>query len=360
MTNSNTGSQNRSYIPSLQSLRFIFCMLIFVCHYLHNSSDIRFDYGGDAGVVFFFILSGFVLSCGYGHRVDTREFSQWRFLRKRIGKLYPLHIITLAAALFMSMAAGARFSVVKTALHVLMLQEFTLSADIIGYANGPSWFLGALLLCYALFQYIYKCASMSGKISAYVAGLVYLVAYVAIVSRCSDDFINDSLYAFPLFRIGDFALGIIAYRIYAQPVSVKLKRWLARQSALPLTVCDVLVVGTCVSTAFAYRLLPLWFRMSMLFWVPFMLLVYWLAVSDGSRGYVSKILRSRALQALGGISFEIYMIHCIVIAVCNFVWGRTFGYGTIPNGTHFAMCLVVTFAVSYTYACLARNMRKAQ
>ena len=47
-------------------MRFIFCMQIFMCHYFSNLGFHSFYYGGDAGVTFFFILSGFVLSMGCG------------------------------------------------------------------------------------------------------------------------------------------------------------------------------------------------------------------------------------------------------------------------------------------------------
>lgn len=70
------------HIATLQSMRFVFCMQIFICHYFSNLGFHGFDYGGDAGVSFFFILSGFVLSIGCGTRVEEGTFHYVQFLRK--------------------------------------------------------------------------------------------------------------------------------------------------------------------------------------------------------------------------------------------------------------------------------------
>ena len=48
-------------IKTLQSLRFFFIMLVVLSHYIGTS----FDFGGECGVSFFFVLSGFVLSLAY-------------------------------------------------------------------------------------------------------------------------------------------------------------------------------------------------------------------------------------------------------------------------------------------------------
>ena len=48
-------------IETLQALRFIFVLMIFMSHFTYRGIC-AFDAGGDCGVSFFFILSGFVLS----------------------------------------------------------------------------------------------------------------------------------------------------------------------------------------------------------------------------------------------------------------------------------------------------------
>ena len=97
-------------------------MQIFMCHYFSNLGFHSFYYGGDAGVTFFFILSGFVLSIGSGASVEDRTFRYLQFLRKRLAKIYPLHLVTFTIALCMSFVAGVKFNIIKTLLHVFMLQ----------------------------------------------------------------------------------------------------------------------------------------------------------------------------------------------------------------------------------------------
>lgn len=152
MNRINTPTSSSHHILSLQSMRFIFCTLIFIYHFFESTGKFHFYYGGDAGVTFFFILSGFVLSMGCGASIKNETFEYVQFLRKRLAKIYPLHLVTFTIALCMSFVAGVKFNITKTLLHVFMLQEFTLSEDMLKYGTGLSWFLGALFFCYLLFR----------------------------------------------------------------------------------------------------------------------------------------------------------------------------------------------------------------
>ena len=77
---------------SLQSLRYIFCLLVFLTHY-SNGNIQPFTAGGNMGVAFFFILSGFVLSLAYGKKVESEDFSTWKFYLRFLKKVYPLHLL---------------------------------------------------------------------------------------------------------------------------------------------------------------------------------------------------------------------------------------------------------------------------
>lgn len=81
-------------IESLQSLRIIFVAMVFMSHFALNTTP--FDYGGDCGVAFFFMLSGFVLSHAHGGQVADGSYAAGRFFKKRLFKLYPLASAMLA------------------------------------------------------------------------------------------------------------------------------------------------------------------------------------------------------------------------------------------------------------------------
>ena len=73
-------------IRTLQSLRFVFVMLVVISHY----NDAHFDFGGDCGVSFFFILSGFVLSLAYSDKISEGNFCSWSLLKRQWEKVYPI------------------------------------------------------------------------------------------------------------------------------------------------------------------------------------------------------------------------------------------------------------------------------
>lgn len=342
------------HIATLQSMRFVFCMQIFICHYFRSLGFHGFDYGGDAGVTFFFILSGFVLSIGCGPRVEDGTFRYVQFLRKRLAKIYPLHLVTFTIALCMSFAAGVKFNITKTILHVFMLQGFTLSEDMLRYGTGLSWFLGALFFCYLLFPFLYRQLIISRNRVFGALLTIYILLALAIESCCNNSAIDDFVYAFPPLRVIDFAIGIIAYRLYTAPFSIRLKQWIDRQSTSILSTLEIIIVAMSVLTYIPYCSLPSWIRFAPLFWLPFSLVIYWFAISSNNKGIITKLLSQRALVFLGNISFEIYMLHGIVITAFVFVWGHLFGYDTVCNPILFAICFVLSIVAAYLFAIIMR------
>ena len=333
-------------IITLQSLRFVFCLFIFVFHYFRSVGSSGFEYGGDAGITFFFMLSGLVVSIGCGHSVETGNFQYVRFLRKRLAKLYPLHLLTFVVALFMGILAGVKFNLTKTILHLFLLQEFSLSEDIMNYGSGLSWFLGTLFFCYILFSFVYKRFVILHSVMSYIFLVLYISIAFALASRCTNAAIDNYVFAFPPLRVIDFIIGILIYRLYTMPISIRIKLWVDKQSAMLQSFVEIIIVAIFFMTWMTFDLLPSWLRFAPYFWLPFSLLIYWFAIAENSRGVISRILSQRMLVFLGNISFEIYMTHGIVINLCIFAWGRLLGYETVCNPIHFVLCLLSTIIVS--------------
>lgn len=131
-------------IATLQSLRFVFVLLIFLSHFAYGSFQ-ALDAGGDCGVAFFFLLSGFTLSLGYDESLRNGSFRYKTFLCRRLRKIYPLHLLCL---LFFLLASGCTLDG-KVALNALLLQSWIPDANYYFSCNSVSWFLSTI--CFAIY-----------------------------------------------------------------------------------------------------------------------------------------------------------------------------------------------------------------
>lgn len=85
-------TQRKINIPELNTLRFIFMVMIFF-HHMNNAT--MFPPGGAIAVTFFFVLSGFVMTVGYRDKILQPGFSYKTYIIKRMTKFYPLHWLVL-------------------------------------------------------------------------------------------------------------------------------------------------------------------------------------------------------------------------------------------------------------------------
>lgn len=97
--------------------------LIFMSHFTWMNSE-EFCFGGDCGVSFFFMLSGFVLCHAHGKEVTDSRFGHKRFILRQLSKIYPLHIATLLATILIGIKAGIYPGIGNLALNVTLLQSW--------------------------------------------------------------------------------------------------------------------------------------------------------------------------------------------------------------------------------------------
>jgi peptidoglycan/LPS O-acetylase OafA/YrhL len=152
--------------PHLDALRIVAAAAVVVLHYMEYAKD-----NAIAHVVFthvqhfnlfvdlFFVISGFVIAKQYLERVGGPDDIK-RFLWRRIARIYPLHLLTLAfylaiaAVLQLGLARGenpARYPLSDLPAQLLMLHA--LIGERLTF-NFPSWSLSAEMFCYLLFPFL--------------------------------------------------------------------------------------------------------------------------------------------------------------------------------------------------------------
>lgn len=302
---------NTNRIRTLQAARFLFILLIYLNHSVEPLAHSPFDFGGEGGVAFFFVLSGFVLSYGYGPRVSRGEFKGKRFFWKHFWHLYPLHLLFFSATVALDYRLGVSYDALQIATSLLLVQTWIPSDHTLFVANGVSWFLCDTLFCYIVFAWLYKWLT-SIRTSRLAIGMTVLAAvYACLALQVPDKMTNCTLYSNPLLRAIDFSLGIIAYRFYKTFPSVR------KQPRLFPYVDVALLLAVYA----LYQIMCPQIRCSMLFWPVMPLIVVRLTTADASEGWATRLLQSKPMSWLGSVSFEIFIAHLLVIRIVQHIVG---------------------------------------
>lgn len=302
-------------IQTLQSLRFVFIMLVVFSHIIGKS----FDFGGECGVSFFFMLSGFVLSLAYGRKVEGHQFCTRSFVCRQLLKFYPLHILMLVAFVILDARLGVIYDWQHLLPSILLLQSWIPLDEYYFVANGSSWFLCDIVFFYLVFGFFYLLLNRMSMARLLLLGMAVLALYGLLAFRIPLWSVNGILYASPVTRLIDFSLGILLCRLYRSETCSRWGKWLSNSGSTTRSFCEILIVVLIVSSFFVYESMALRWRCAALFWLVIPPLLLFFAVSDKHGGWVTRLLRHPLLLCFGGISLEIYLIHMLVFRIVNSV-----------------------------------------
>lgn len=300
-------------IRTLQSLRFFFIILVVLSHYIGSS----FDFGGECGVSFFFMLSGFVLSLAYSERITKGLFSTTPFVVKQWIKIYPLHILTFIVMFALDIRLEKYCDITAVIANILLLQSWVPADSFYFVANSPSWFLCDILFFYVVFSSLNKYILRSDNRKLLAISLVVILLYICLMAVLPTYLVNPILYANPLTRLLDFIVGIILYKLYVSDNGIALRDKLNGKSFLTVSLMELSVILLVVITAILYPHLPQRVRTVSIFWLAIPLFIFFFAMTDKHSGVISKFLQVKTMLWLGNMSFCIYIIHVPVLRIFN-------------------------------------------
>ncbi|MDE5947980.1 MAG: acyltransferase [Prevotella sp.] len=297
-------------IETLQSLRFIFFVMIFMSHFGYDGLP-TFDAGGDCGVSFFFILSGFVLASAYDGRIASGCFRHRTFMARRIAKIYPLHLLCLFAAVAIGIRHIGADNLPALLSNLLLVQSWIPSADFYFSANAVSWFLSDILFCYAVFPIIFRAVSRMAPAALTGAWVAVLVVYAVLLCNIPDAMTNAIVYVFPPVRTVDFAIGITVWRIASR---LKGRHSAVLESRLAATAAELTVFAALAAMLAVHQYVSLQIRTACLFW-PVNMAIILLFACERQGGAMAWLLRRKPLIWLGNISFPLFMVHQMAISI---------------------------------------------
>ncbi len=301
---------------------------------------------GYAGVSFFFVLSGFILSHTYGVRLAERTISRRKYLALRLARIGPLHWLTAlpfaVAALITAAPAARPLIATKALVNLALLHSWV--PDSHWYFNlvGPSWSLSDEAFFYAAFAGLALLSTrrLGWGVAALAVGITAMVGWRVAhgqggIARGDGLSLTHWLsYILPVTRLLDFTGGML------------LHRWLARRD-VGGTMQELAALALLLAAVLAFPALGMaeaW-RMQLAYLPPMLLVV---AMFAGGKGAVSRVLaRSTKLVLLGDASFALYLIHLPIITWVFAYWEAMDDQPSViavAAGTT-ALCILLSVAV---------------
>lgn len=267
-------------------------------------------------VAFFFVLGGFSMTLGYRDKVFNSDFSYRDYITKRCVKFYPLHWLTLLAAVPFVLLSFSWTQIPVFFVNASLLQTWIPIKHVYFSYNWVSWYLANTIFFTAVFPFLLKwivCATTKGR-SLIAIGFVVTYTLVAILIPKEQH--HAILYISPYMRLTDFVLGVFLalgfLKLKEQSIDF-LKNGILTQSFVFLLIA-LLVVESCVLSDDVVLFAPV-------YW-PFVALLILAASLSEVIGGGQKLLSNKYLQRLGELSFTIFLIHQLVLRYSSMIFSK--------------------------------------
>jgi peptidoglycan/LPS O-acetylase OafA/YrhL len=265
---------------------------------------------GFMGVTIFFVLSGFILTVTYSAALSTPTVAQiWNYAVARVARIYPLYIFVFVCLMILMVSEGQQVSRGWWA-YLLALQTWSPNLNFAFGIDPPGWTIGVETFLYAMFPLvvifvrplrqrirgilILALATICGMV---LAAAIFQFTGWADLPPADPASAHRWIYRTPLFRLGDFVLGVSTAMLYLQMSRRGPNRAWAKCATMALVV--ILVVMTMPS-------IPGAFGWDVVYAVPSAVLLLALALSPNVG--LARLLGSRPLVMLGEVSFAFYLI----------------------------------------------------
>lgn len=148
---------------------------------------------------------------------------------------------------------------------------------------------------------------------------LFIILYLCIMTLLSKPYDHALLYISPIFRLQDFIIGMLTYKLYTRLKESQVTRNLLTLSFFKKSIIEIFLVICLIFTILlAYRIEEQYY-FAFLWWFIMPELILAFALFNKQGGIFSKILNMKILISVGNCSFSFYMIHQLAIGVLNSV-----------------------------------------
>lgn len=189
-------------VAGVQVLRAVLFVGIIAFHCGLPASEILWG-----GVEAFFVISSYFLT---KKLLKSEEISIADNLIKRINRLYPQYILTLAGAICLCVVINGTIPIKDTLIHLLSLQNFNwmltgYTSDLVSY-TGHTWTLAIEIWMFVIWMIAFKLIrSKNGRMAFCVCMMAAAIVYRVIsIEAIGDNYVTS---LFPIAHADAFAAG---------------------------------------------------------------------------------------------------------------------------------------------------------
>jgi peptidoglycan/LPS O-acetylase OafA/YrhL len=328
----------------LDFYRFVAALGVFIFHLKNIDNGISPSWNGSYGlfVDMFFILSGFVISYSYPSNPIGAQ-SYYRFLIRRVARIYPLHVITLLIFVvvgWLGIAGATSIGNRSDFFYDLFLVQAWGVTDHLSF-NTPAWSISAELFCYILFPVLMLIATRVPPLwLAVIVAISYAVlAHGSLPIWQERSQMYGANFDFGMLRaLPSFLNGILLVILF------KMVR--VRKKSILLAGAGLFALAVLILNVFAKPDLAI---------ILFSLAILFTAVGESA---FKKVPGANLLGRLGNTSYAVYMLHeLLIMLLFKPVWNYL-GLGPAAFGV-FALscCVVLTIVADLTYTYLENPAR---
>ena len=316
-------------VASLTGMRAVAALLVVGTHAAYGTGMLSHGYVGllfsrlEIGVPIFFVLSGFLLFCPCVTAAASCRTPPLvsRYARNRLRRVMPAYIVTVLIAflIYQFRTAGPNpghswqgllqhltltqiySDTYMFVLHQGLTQMWSLAVEVAFYAALP-------VLAYLLLAVLCRGRWRPGLLLTGLAGLAALSPAWLIVLHATDWLPSSAgmwLPAHLLYFVGGMVLAVL------RAMAVRC----SALAAIPLVLLGYLTVSTPIAGDASMSPVEPWVPLAK---AAFYALIAILAVAPlvlGGRGGYERLLSSRPMVWLGEISYEIFLLHVIVMEI---------------------------------------------